>query len=61
MFLQNRNCNSENHKVLALYELSFFLVDESVDRVYSSRAFYSRFLTTSKMPATLIRILGDDR
>lgn len=60
MFLENKNINSEDHKILAVFNLSFFLVDESVDRLYSSCAFYSRFTSTSKMPATSMRIWGDD-
>lgn len=60
MFLQYRNCNSTDHKVSALYELPLFLVDESGDGVLSLPAFQSRSLSTPKLPASLIRILGED-
>lgn len=61
MFLQNWTHISKDNKDLALYELLFVHVDESEeDRVGSMHAFYSRLLSTPKLPASMIGILGED-
>lgn len=60
MFLLNKNSNSEDIDFLALDESPFFSVDGSGDKVHNSPPFYSRFLSSSKIPATLMRILCDD-